>query len=148
MDYSIGEISSTTGIAISTLRYYDKEGLFPTIGRSNGGIRIFTETEIEVIKIIECLKATGMPIKDIKQFFDWCQEGDASLQKRLDMFNERLEAVTKQMDELQRTMDTVKFKCWYYTTAVAAGSEEAAKIIPDEEMPEEIQRCKENYLRS
>lgn len=144
MNYSIGDVSGTTGIPISTLRYYDKEGLFPAIGRSNGGIRVFTETEIEVIKIIECLKATGMPIKDIKQFFDWCQEGDASLQKRLNMFKERLAAVTKQMEELQKTMDTIKYKCWYYSTAVTAGSESAAKSIPFEEMPEEIQKCKKN----
>lgn len=147
MHYSIGQVSSSTGIAVSTLRYYDKEGLFPAIGRSNGGIRIFTETEIEVIKMIECLKATGMPIKDIKQFFNWCREGDASLQKRLDMFKERLTAVTRQMEELQRTMDTVKYKCWYYTTAVAAGSENAAVNIPFEEMPEEIQKYKQNYLK-
>lgn len=147
MYYSIGEVSNTTGIAISTLRFYDKEGLFPKIGRSNGGIRVFSETELEVIKMIECLKSTGMPIKDIKQFFDWCQEGDASLQNRLDMFKERLEAVTLQMEELQKTMDTIKFKCWYYETAVEVGSEEAVKNIPTDEMPEEIQRCKENYLK-
>lgn len=144
MHYSIGKVSSTTGIAISTLRYYDKEGLFPAIIRSKGGIRAFTETEIEVIKMIECLKSTGMSIKDIKQFFDWCQEGDASLQKRLDMFNERLKEVTKQMKELQRAMDTVKYKCWYYATAVAAGSEDAIKSILFEEMPEEIQKYKKN----
>lgn len=142
MYYSIGEVANITGIAISTLRYYDKEGLFPAIERSTGGIRLFTETELGVIKIIECLKATGMPIKDIKQFMDWCQEGDASLQKRLDMFNERFNVVSKQMEELQKTMDTIKYKCWYYTMAVAAGSENVAKSIPLEEMPEDVQRGK------
>lgn len=145
MYYSIGEVSSITGITISTLRYYDKEGLFPMIGRSNGGIRVFAETEIEVIKMIECLKSAGMSIKDIKQFFDWCQEGDASLQNRLDMFKERLEVVNKQMEELQKTMDTIRYKCWYYSTAVAAGSEDAIKNISIEEMPEEIQRYKRRF---
>lgn len=144
MYYSIGEVSNKTKIAISTLRYYDKEGLFPTIERSNGGIRMFSDSELDIINIIECLKATGMPIKDIKQFFDWCQEGDSSLQNRLDMFQERLEVVNKQMEELQKTMDTIKYKCWYYNTALAAGSENAAKNFPIEEMPEEIQRYKEN----
>ena len=41
------------------------------------------------LKVIECLKATGMQIKDIKQFLDWCHEGDNTLQKRRDMFYER-----------------------------------------------------------
>jgi len=130
MCYSIGEVANTTGIAISTLRYYDREGMFPNIERRGGGIRVFSDAEIETIKIIECLKTSGLSIKDIKQFLDWCQEGDASLQKRRDMFHERLEAVKKQMEELQKTMDIIKYKCWYYDTAMTAGTEEAPKNMP------------------
>lgn len=142
MYYSIGEISHRTHIPISTLRYYDKEGLFPSMERSNGGIRVFSDTEIEILGIIECLKTSGVPIKDIKQYLDWCEEGDASLQKRRDMFYERLEVVTKQMEDLQNTMNTIKYKCWYYDMALAAGTEEAPKNTPLEDMPEEIQRYK------
>jgi len=127
MYYSIGEVANTTGIAISTLRYYDREGMFPNIERRGGGIRVFSDAEIETIKIIECLKTSGLSIKDITQFLDWCQEGDSSLQKRRDMFHERLEAVKKQMEELQKTMDIIKYKCWYYDTALAAGTEEVPK---------------------
>jgi len=126
MHYSIGEVANTTGIAISTLRYYDREGMFPNIARSNGGIRVFSDIEIETLRIVECLKTSGLSIKDIKRFLDWCQEGDASLQKRRDMFHERLEAVKRQMEELQKTMDIIKYKCWYYDTALAAGTEEAS----------------------
>jgi len=142
MHYSIGEVANTTGIAISTLRYYDREGMFPNIERSNGGIRVFSDREIETIRIVECLKTSGLSIKDIKRFLDWCQEGDASLQKRRDMFRERLEAVKRQMEELQKTMDIIKYKCWYYDAALAAGTEEAPHNMPLEEMPEEIQRYK------
>jgi DNA-binding transcriptional MerR regulator len=142
MNYSIGEVASITGITISTLRYYDREGMFPTIERSNGGIRIFSDMEMDTLNIIECLKATGMPIKDIKQFLNWCQEGDASLQKRRDMFYERLEIVEKQMKELQKTMNTIKYKCWYYDTALAAGTEEVPRNMPEERLPEEIKNYK------
>jgi len=140
MCYSIGEVANTTGIAISTLRYYDREGMFPNIERRGGGIRVFSDAEIETIKIIECLKTSGLSIKDIKQFLDWCQEGDSSLQKRRDMFYERLEAVKKQMEELQKTMDIIKYKCWYYDTALTAGTEEVPKNMPVEKMPEEMRR--------
>ena len=67
MFYSIGEVANTTGIAISTLRYYDREGMFPNIGRSNGGIRVFSDIEIDTIRVIECLKSSGMSIKEIKE---------------------------------------------------------------------------------
>lgn len=139
MNYSICEVANISGIAISNLRYYDREGLFPNMGRSGGGIRVFSDAEIETIRIIECLKTSGLPIKEIKQFLDWCQEGNASLNKRRDLFYERLEVVKKQMDDLQRTMNIIKYKCWYYDTALIAGDKDAPKNIPMEEVPVEIQ---------
>lgn len=101
---------------------------------------------IKTIKIIECLKTSGMPIKDIKRFLDWCQEGDASLQQRRDIFYERLEIVKNQMEELQKTIDIIKYKCWYYDTALAADTEEALKKMPAEEIPEEIRKYKRSYF--
>jgi DNA-binding transcriptional MerR regulator len=136
MTYSIGEVAEATGIAISTLRYYDREGMFPNMERSGGGIRMFSDTEISIIKMIECLKASSMPIKEIKQFLDWCKEGDSSLQKRRDMFYERLDAVNRQMDELQKTKDTIKYKCWYYDAALTAGTEEKMKNMSVKDMTE------------
>jgi DNA-binding transcriptional MerR regulator len=142
VSYSIGEVSQTTNIPISTLRYYDREGMFPKLARSNGGIRVFSEKEVATIKVIDCLKNTGMPIKDIKNFLDWGEEGDASLQKRQQLFHERLEEVTKQMAALQETMNTIKYKCWYYDTAMAAGTEAVVKELPLEEIPEEVRAYK------
>lgn len=141
MQYSIGEVAKATGIAISTLRYYDREGLFPNMERSGGGIRKFTDKEIEILGIMECLKTSGLSIKEIKLFLDWCQEGDGSLQKRRNLFYERLAVVTKQMEELQKTMNTLRFKCWYYDTALSAGTEAVPKNLPQSEIPEDILAC-------
>lgn len=135
---SIGEVSRKTGITVSTLRFYDKEGLFPNMKRSSGGIRMFSGAELETIRVIECLKSSGLSIKEIRQFLDWCQQGDSSLQKRRDMFHERRAVVTKQMEELQKTMDMIRYKCWYYDTALAAGTESAVKSRSAEELPAEI----------
>lgn len=142
MYYSIGEVASTTGIAISTLRYYDREGMFPNIGRSNGGIRVFSDVEINTIRVIECLKSSGMSIKEIKDFLVWCQEGDNSLQKRQIMFHSRLEEVQAQIEVLQNTVNMLKFKCWYYDTAVAAGTEDVVKNLPADEIPEDVRDYK------
>ena len=70
MTYSIGEVAELLNISISALRYYDKEGLLPLVNRTSGNIRIFDETDIECLKMIECLKTTGMQLKDIKLFFN------------------------------------------------------------------------------
>lgn len=140
MYYTIGEVAKTTNIAISTLRYYDREGMFPNMERSNGGIRVFSDTEINVIKIIECLKNTGMSIKEIKQFLQWCQEGDSSIQKRRDMFYERYEEAKKQMEALQQNIQMLKYKCWYYDNALADGTEEKVKNLPVEKIPLELRK--------
>jgi len=123
MNYTIGEVAKKLNLAPSTLRYYDKEGLLPFVERKDSGIRIFSDTDIQWLDIVECLKMTGMPIKDIKIFIDWCTQGDTTLQKRYDMFMERKEIVEKQMVALQKTLGTINYKCWYYKTALKAGTE-------------------------
>ena len=142
MFYSIGDVAKRTGIAISTLRYYDREGLFPDMDRSSGGIRVFSEKELATLKVIECLKSSGMSIVAIREFLNWCREGDASLTKRQAMFHERLQEVEKQMEELRRTRNMIRFKCWYYDTAVAAGTEEAMRDLAPDRIPEELRGYK------
>ena len=74
--YTIGQVSERTGLPISTLRYYDKEGLFPHMERVSGARR-FSERELEALRVIECLKASGLEIRDIRQFM---QPGYAAVQ--------------------------------------------------------------------
>ena len=89
MVFTIGEMAKKLGVAASTLRYYDKEGLFPFMERSEGGIRVFKESDYEFLKIIHCLKATGMQIKDIKHFIELVLQGDESISARLGKANQR-----------------------------------------------------------
>lgn len=138
MYHSIGEVANMTGLTISTLRYYDREGMFPEIGRSNGGIRVFSEKEIATLRVIACLKTAGMPIKDIKEFLNWCEEGDASLQKRRNLFYNRLEEIENQIAMLEKTKNTLRYKCWYYDTAIAAGTEHAVKNLSEDAVPEDL----------
>lgn len=45
MQYTVGQMAKRLGVAPSTLRYYDKEGLLPYVERSDGGIRMFKESD-------------------------------------------------------------------------------------------------------
>ena len=121
--YTIKEIAELMNLPTSTIRYYDKQGLLPFVERSDSGYRQFSEDDLGLLKMIECLKSTGMSIKEIRQFTIWLQQGDASLQQRYDMFLERRKAVQEQMDTLRKTMEIIEYKCWYYETALAAGTE-------------------------
>ncbi|MBM7579712.1 MerR family transcriptional regulator [Jeotgalibacillus terrae] len=121
--YSISQAAKELNLTAYTLRYYDKEGLLPFVDRSESGTRQFKEKDIDALRIIECLKSTGMPIKEIKHFIDWCAEGDSSLQQRYNMFLERKACVEAQMEELKKTMEMIDHKCHYYETALEAGTE-------------------------
>ena len=121
--YTIGQISKMFDLPVSTLRYYDKEGLFPNMERTSG-IRKFSESEIEALHVIECLKKTGMEIKDIKQFMDWCAEGPSTYSNRKKLFEDRKKALEEQLQELEKNMAMINFKCWYYEQAISDGNEE------------------------
>ena len=136
MTYTVGEMAKLLGVAPSALRYYDKEGLLPFVERSPGGMRVFHEQDYEWLKVIECLKHTGMPIKDIKRYIDLAMQGDATIEERLELFVRQREVIRQQMKDLQQTLDMLEFKCWYYETATAAGTTEILREMPPEELPE------------
>lgn len=127
MTYTIGEVAEQLDLSVPTLRYYDREGLTPYIERTDNGTRIFKDLDVALLNVIQCLKSSGMAIKDIKTFIEWCDEGDSSLQERHDLFMKRKEAVEQQMKDLQETMAVIDHKCEYYKTALAAGTEDVHK---------------------
>ncbi len=138
--YTIGQVSAMYGIPISTLRYYDREGLLPGIQRTSG-IRQFGQREIEALQVIECLKRSGLEIRDIRQFMDWCAEGSSTYAQRLQLFQRQRAAVAEEMERLRRVRDMLDYKCWYYTEALRDGSEERVSRAHSQEMPEEIRRA-------
>ncbi len=103
--------------------------------RSEGGMRVFKDNDYELLKIIECLKATGMQIKDIREFIYMVIQGDETIDERLQLFKKRKQEVEKQMAELQETLDVINFKCWYYETAKEAGTTMVPDNMKNEDLP-------------
>jgi len=131
------------GLPISTLRYYDKEGLFPYMQRTSG-IRRFSEREIEALRVIECLKKSGLEIKDIKQFMEWCSLGSETYPQRRELFIRQKKNVEAELDRMRKTLDMLKFKCWYYEQAMKDGNEERLSRMNPEDMPQDIRQAYEN----
>ena len=144
--YSIGQVAKMFDLPISTLRYYDKQGLFPNMERVSG-IRKFGDTEIEALRVIECLKKAGMEIKDIRQFMDWCVEGPSTYPQRKALFEAQRSHIEAELEQMNRALDMLKFKCWYYAQAIRDGNEERlTDMIPDK-LPEEIRAVYDNSHR-
>lgn len=141
--YTIGQVSELCGLPASTLRYYDKEGLFPNLQRDSG-IRRFGEQELEALRVIDCLKKSGLELRDIKQFMAWCTEGSATYPQRRALFLKQKEQVEAELERMNQVLDMIKFKCWYYEQAIKDGNEDRLRTMFPEEMPEEVRRTYEN----
>lgn len=148
MIYTVGEMAKILGVPASTLRYYDKEGLLPFVERSSGGIRMFQDKDFEWLQIIGCLKKAGMSLKDIKEYLLLTMEGDSTIDQRLELFQKQKHILQAQMEELQDTMDTLEFKCWYYETAKKAGTVEILKNMTIDQIPEKFRKVRRSLLNA
>ena len=141
--YTIGQVSEMSGLPISTLRYYDKQGLFPEMERVSG-IRKFSDKEMEALRVIECLKKSGLEIKDIKQFMQWCVEGASTYPQRKELFEQQKKTVEAEIAHMNRVLDMLKFKCWYYEQAMQDGCEDRVKELIPDHLPDGIRRAYDN----
>ena len=139
MEYSISEVAEKMNLTIPTLRYYDNIGLLQKLKKDKSGNRIFTEEDIETVRVIQYLKKSGMQLNEIREFMDWCQQGDSTIEKRLNLFKKQKENVLSEIARLQETLNLIQYKEWYYTKALNDGTEKYVKNMSLEEMPKEIQ---------
>lgn len=138
--YTIGQVSEMFGLPISTLRYYDRQGMFPGLKRTSG-IRMFGERELETLRLIACLKTTGLEIRDIRQFIDWCEQGPATFAQRKELLTRQKETVEVEMEHLSKVLDMLTFKCWFYEQAIQDGSDQRVRSMLPDRLPTEIQKA-------
>ena len=145
--YTIGQVSELFDLPISTLRYYDKQGLFPEMTRVSG-IRKFSDTEVEALSVIECLKKSGLEIKDIKRFMDWCVEGASTYPQRKELFEKQKASLEAEIERMNQVLDMLRFKYWYYEQAVQDGNEDRLRAMIPDGLPEGIREAYENAHRN
>jgi len=137
--YTIGQISTLFNLPISTLRYYDKEGLFPNLTRK-GNIRLFSDNDIEALHLIECLKQTGLEIKDIKRFMNLVKGGPSTYKERKEIIETQKLKVEENIKQMEKNLALLKFKCWYYETAIKDNTENNIKKMMPNNLPSDIQK--------
>ncbi len=136
MTYTIGQVSRQFGLPVSTLRYYDKEGLFDNIQRDSG-IRKFSDKDLDRLRMIECLKRSGLEIKDIRQFMVWCRQGSGTFLQRRELFARQRKAVKAEMERMQEVLSILDYKCWFYDQAIKDGTDENVRELRYADLPEQ-----------
>ena len=113
--YTIQEVCKKTGLTAHTLRYYEKEKLLPSVGRSAGGFRQYSDEDLESLAMICCLKNTGMSVQNIGRFMELTREGDQTLRERCEMLKKHRETVVERLEEVQRYLDKVTWKYNFFS---------------------------------
>lgn len=114
ISYSIGQVAEKTGLSIHTLRYYEKEGIFPPIKRDEFGARVFDEEAIEWLRFACCLRDTGMTIEEMKGFAQLTLQGDQTIPERVGLLNRQKERVANQIKQLMNNMSMIEHKLEMY----------------------------------
>ncbi|WP_379128529.1 MerR family transcriptional regulator [Paenibacillus sp. sgz500958] len=112
--FTIKDVAETTGLSIFTIRFYDKEGLLPFVSKDASGRRVFTESDLYMIRTICCLKNTGMQIKEIKKYIDYCMEGTSSIDLRKNLMAEHRQKILADIEALRENLNLVESKLEIY----------------------------------
>lgn len=119
MTYSTGEVAQKLNMSKDGLRYYEKEGLLPPIGRDTSGRRVYTDADVEWIFLIRCLRDTDMPIFKIKQYVSFLMEGQSNtIPERRKILYEHQLFLQEKIVTYQKLLQLIQKKLKFYDDAL------------------------------
>lgn len=116
--YSIREVQLKSGLPASTLRYYEKEGILPEVGRDEGGRRVYTEKQIDWLRFVVAMKDTGMTIEEIKVYLELNVKGEETIQERRELLVAHKKKVEEHMAQTQNNLEKIIQKIAFYDHVV------------------------------
>ena len=121
MSLTIAEAAERTGLTPDTLRYYERDGLMlRRVDRSTTGHRRYTESDLHWIDLINCLRGTGMPIREVRRYADLVRAGDGNETERLDAAARPPRARAAQLAEVTEHLGAIDRKIGIYTDKIEA----------------------------
>lgn len=121
MSHSIAEAAAASGLTPDTLRYYERDGLMlQPVARSTTGHRRYADADLRWIELINRLRGTGMPIRDVRRYAELVRAGDGNEQERLDLLRAHRARVLAQLAEVQEHLGAIDRKIGIYTDKVEA----------------------------
>lgn len=112
--YTVKQVAEIMGISVHTLRFYDKEGLFPWLSRDGNNVRLFTDRDLERVYLVQCMRETGMPLAEIKEYIHLCSLGDPTIVKRYEMIQSQVQRAEQELVAMAKRIRTLKNKVEYY----------------------------------
>ncbi len=114
---SVRDAADQTGVSVYTLHYYEREGLLRTV-RTQSGHRRYAENDLGWIRILTCLRQTGMPIRKMREFAELVRQDQSNIPERIRMLEAHRADVLDHIAELGRNLKHVEGKIRHYRQAL------------------------------
>lgn len=123
-ELGIGEVARQTGLSVHALRYYEREGLMLSqhVTRASGGHRRYSRQDVFWLRMCIKLRASGMPLAQIRDYVELVREGPGNEQDRLDLLREQQARVESQLAELRECLRVIKRKVGIYEQHLVNGT--------------------------
>jgi DNA-binding transcriptional MerR regulator len=118
--YTVGEVSSRTGLSAHTLRWYEQVGLLDPVNRDAAGRRRYSEDDLGRLGFLLKLRSTGMPVRDMIRFVELSRGGDGNAAEKVQILADHRERVLTQINALQEDLKVIEFKIDIYSATAAA----------------------------
>ena len=112
--YTIKEVAEKMEISEHTLRFWSKSGFFPFVKRNQNNIRLFSDDDLNWVRIVKCLRSIGTENKLVKKYIDLCIIGDSTIAERYEIIKATKVKALTQMEELQKQLALLDYKEGYY----------------------------------
>ena len=122
--YTIKEVAEKLDISEHTLRFWAKSGFFPFLTRNDNNVRMFSESDLNWVRIVKCLRSVGTQTKDVKRYIDLCIIGDSTIKERYQIILDTKAKALEQMDELKKQLDLLDYKENFYKNLIKNHSED------------------------
>jgi DNA-binding transcriptional MerR regulator len=111
---TISDAAAKSGISPYTLRYWERAGLLQPVSRNGSGHRRYAEEDLERIKFLTKLRATGMPIRQVRRYAELLNRGSDTEDERLALLEEHRKAVQAHLDETAGHLELIDWKIDLY----------------------------------
>jgi DNA-binding transcriptional MerR regulator len=118
--YTIDAAAGRMGLSKHPLRYYEREGLLPSIAKTSNGHRSYTEDDLSWVRFLQLLRATGMPIREMKAFVSITWAGDHTIPERVKVLTRYRQFLVARMESDQEHLEKLNAKIDYYAGVLAA----------------------------
>lgn len=116
--YTIKEVAEKMDISEHTIRFWAKSGFFPFITRNQNNIRLFSDDDLNWVRIVKCLRSIGTETKLVKRYIDLCIIGDSTIPERYEIIRQTKEKALSQMEDLKVQLDLLNYKEAHYKNLI------------------------------